>query len=388
MLPGSDLVLGTADGIVQVTRLHHVFETGSAGGIGARLKSAGVLASLNRPALGGDGAQMIFTRRAHPEGSIITEVEPATSAKGGLVVVSLSGASVVVTRVASKESKSIEARVPGTTAIAAVFAPTLFVAGVSGDTIWAWDVEHGGTPVSTLVRGTSRVIAWIEGVSPATLLLGRAGAPAERYRYDGGLVSLDTVELGDVAAMLNVPGQDGPRLGVGDAAGGFRLCRIDVTSGQLVPQRPLTTELKRLTGLAATRGLFAAVGDDALALWEIDGVGHAAIPLEDRPSRVVLLRARSGSPAAAWIDRSGDAKVAGVDLARAEDPGRSLSLAGDGPSGPGGVDVLDFETYVRPMSILISNRQTATPLVMAIDGAWGTGKTSLGLMVDAELVAA
>ncbi len=365
---GSYLVLGTADGMVQVSPL----PVGIATGLRAARKTD------NAP---------IFRHRAHPVGTPVEAIKSVVSPAGGIVVVSLSGkCSVIITPVATKPHER-RCFVPGTTAITAMFdSTTMLVAGVTHDELWVWEVEHDTEPFRARVGEGAQVAVWIQGVVPPTLFVGRRSGPAELFEFNGKLVRSATVDaVQGVTAALNLPGEGLSSIAAVDGRGALWLCRVDTTTGKLERHLQLKTDLNRITGLAATRGLLGVTGDGQVALWETDGPGKAIIPLQDEFSQVLLLRSRNGNAALAWIDQTGGAKAAGVDLARKDDRGQALRLKSDEPRMAGDLDLLDFATYARPMSILIANRETATPFVMAIDGAWGTGKTSLGRMVDAEL---
>lgn len=75
------------------------------------------------------------------------------------------------------------------------------------------------------------------------------------------------------------------------------------------------------------------------------------------------------------------------------------SVAGPGPSSPGspfrvladnatvneGDDRLNFARYADALAFLIDQKDTSTPLVLAISAAWGTGKTTLSNLVAEQL---
>ncbi|MBN1932718.1 MAG: SUMF1/EgtB/PvdO family nonheme iron enzyme [Desulfobacterales bacterium] len=52
---------------------------------------------------------------------------------------------------------------------------------------------------------------------------------------------------------------------------------------------------------------------------------------------------------------------------------------------PAGRDLLDFEPYVAAIAEMVSDPSTRTPLTMGLFGSWGSGKTSLMMMVQNKL---
>lgn len=122
-----------------------------------------------------------------------------------------------------------------------------------------------------------------------------------------------------------------------------------------------------------------------MRLWRLDGSGETTIELASDVRDFCLLHSPGGYHVLAWLDDEGHASVDRISFERSERPAARLRLGGDRPLAPGEQDLLGFGVYARSFSILIAGRETATPLVVAIDGAWGTGKTSLGRMIDAEL---
>ncbi len=63
----------------------------------------------------------------------------------------------------------------------------------------------------------------------------------------------------------------------------------------------------------------------------------------------------------------------------------SLDVLADVPVDDLELDVMNFRPYVEAIVELIQNGNTRTPLSIAINGAWGSGKTSLGKMVHGQL---
>ncbi len=68
------------------------------------------------------------------------------------------------------------------------------------------------------------------------------------------------------------------------------------------------------------------------------------------------------------------------------DPDRpELDMLADIPIDNPDFDVMNFRPYVEAVVQLIENPRTTTPLSIAVNGPWGSGKTSLGRMVEARL---
>ncbi len=63
----------------------------------------------------------------------------------------------------------------------------------------------------------------------------------------------------------------------------------------------------------------------------------------------------------------------------------SLDMLADVPIDDPEFDVMNFGPYVEAVVQLIENPRTTTPLSIAINGPWGSGKTSLGRMVETKL---
>ena len=60
-------------------------------------------------------------------------------------------------------------------------------------------------------------------------------------------------------------------------------------------------------------------------------------------------------------------------------------LHADKPLGPGDTDALHFGPYADALALLMDWKDTSTPLTIAINGPWGSGKTSLAKMAQARL---
>ncbi len=63
----------------------------------------------------------------------------------------------------------------------------------------------------------------------------------------------------------------------------------------------------------------------------------------------------------------------------------TLDMLADIPIDDPEFDVMNFSPYVDAVVQLIENPRTTTPLSIAINGPWGSGKTSLGRMVETRL---
>jgi hypothetical protein len=60
-------------------------------------------------------------------------------------------------------------------------------------------------------------------------------------------------------------------------------------------------------------------------------------------------------------------------------------LYADKPLEPGDADLLGFGAYADALALLMDWKDTSTPLTIAINGPWGSGKTSLAKMAEARL---
>jgi hypothetical protein len=63
----------------------------------------------------------------------------------------------------------------------------------------------------------------------------------------------------------------------------------------------------------------------------------------------------------------------------------SLEMLADIPVSDESLDTLNFGPYVSALAGVIDNPRTSTPLTVAINGPWGSGKTSLALMLERRL---
>lgn len=65
--------------------------------------------------------------------------------------------------------------------------------------------------------------------------------------------------------------------------------------------------------------------------------------------------------------------------------GWRLRTYADQPVSSLGQDAFGFLDYADAFAILINNKETATPLTVAVSGPWGSGKTSLANLIEARL---
>src|SRR5262245_50940725 len=64
---------------------------------------------------------------------------------------------------------------------------------------------------------------------------------------------------------------------------------------------------------------------------------------------------------------------------------RGRWLYADKPLEPGDEDPLGFGAYADALALLMDWKDTSTPLTIALNGPWGSGKTSLAKMAEARL---
>jgi hypothetical protein len=64
----------------------------------------------------------------------------------------------------------------------------------------------------------------------------------------------------------------------------------------------------------------------------------------------------------------------------------SAQMLADRPLEDETADHLGYRAYATALAELIDNRETATPLTIAISAPWGAGKTSLGKLLQSELI--
>jgi hypothetical protein len=67
------------------------------------------------------------------------------------------------------------------------------------------------------------------------------------------------------------------------------------------------------------------------------------------------------------------------------EPSTGRWLYADKPLEPGDEDPLGFGAYADALALLMDWKDTSTPLTIAINGPWGSGKTSLAKMAEARL---
>jgi hypothetical protein len=80
----------------------------------------------------------------------------------------------------------------------------------------------------------------------------------------------------------------------------------------------------------------------------------------------------------------GSAPLSGGSPEQAETPAGRWLYA-DKPLEPGDGDSLSFGAYADALALLMDWKETSTPLTIAINGPWGSGKTSLAKMAEARL---
>ncbi len=90
---------------------------------------------------------------------------------------------------------------------------------------------------------------------------------------------------------------------------------------------------------------------------------------------------------AAWLDKVEPPKRVRRRKRRAPPPPSrpNLRMLDDGALEDDSGDRLDFRVYADAIAGLIDNPDTGTPLTMAINGPWGSGKTTLAKMVQRRL---
>lgn len=81
---------------------------------------------------------------------------------------------------------------------------------------------------------------------------------------------------------------------------------------------------------------------------------------------------------------AGSAPLSPEEAQQAEHPTEPWLYA-DKPLEPGDQDPLGFGAYADALALLMDWKDTSTPLTIAINGPWGSGKTSLAKMAEARL---
>jgi len=74
----------------------------------------------------------------------------------------------------------------------------------------------------------------------------------------------------------------------------------------------------------------------------------------------------------------------GKDMAANVEGGR-LRIWADRPVSEPGEDRFGFLSYADAFALLINDKDTSTPLTVAISGPWGSGKTSLAKLLESRL---
>lgn len=83
--------------------------------------------------------------------------------------------------------------------------------------------------------------------------------------------------------------------------------------------------------------------------------------------------------------RGGSAALPSPDAPIPTGPSTGRWLYADKPLEPGDKDPLGFGAYADALALLMDGKNTSTPLTIAINGPWGSGKTSLAKMAEARL---
>jgi hypothetical protein len=63
----------------------------------------------------------------------------------------------------------------------------------------------------------------------------------------------------------------------------------------------------------------------------------------------------------------------------------TLRILSDAPTSSRADDHLEFKPYVDALALLIDQKETTTPLLVAISAPWGSGKTTIARMIQSEL---
>ena len=368
----SHLAVGTSTGLVQVLRV----------------ESAGA-SLLSR--LGGRPETAVFEHRPHTNEPVARMVAAAMPAGGTVLCTQAPSGEVVTTPVSVARGASSRASAPpSTTAVDAAFLDGgLVVAGAAGRQVWTWAAEADAT-VRLLDAGADvRGIALFPATRERLMAFGTPEGDLRVACDDGRLTELASVPAGAVVTAVKAwAGRDGQtRLAVAVQDGTVTLWTFDHGARSLTRNRPLSSRTAAaVEELSVHRGLLAARSSaHGVTLWELDGHRSGEVAIDGDVSAIAALRFAQGLPAVGWVSAQGEPTVTRVELA---EPGRArprILVGDDRPATSTEQDLLGFGSYVRALSVLIANRDTATPLSIAIDAEWGAGKTSLGHMVDTEL---
>lgn len=143
--------------------------------------------------------------------------------------------------------------------------------------------------------------------------------------------------------------------------------------------------------------LLAVAGADAVRVWDLGSDRHVTVQMEEvtgvvlaRPAdadAVAVLATRNGQVVLRQLDGTGPwfSKAAAVPTGGRSRDGLVVRAAADQPYTGDGQDHLHFGRYADALALLLEDEHTGTPLTVAIDGPWGSGKTSLGRMVQRRL---
>ena len=156
---------------------------------------------------------------------------------------------------------------------------------------------------------------------------------------------------------------------------GGRLGAVDFTGDDTIPY-PLVDLLATVRHVAAELepGEVINTREVLLALCYFD---HVRAALESNGAYEELLIELGRSP--------GDAEATEAILPPPATDRPTLDMLADIPIDDPEFDVMNFGPYVEAVVQLIENPRTTTPLSIAVNGPWGSGKTSLGRMVETRL---
>ena len=175
---------------------------------------------------------------------------------------------------------------------------------------------------------------------------------------------------------------------------------VAVTSRATIPALPAAPRALAV-GPAPEATLLAVAGASEVRVWNLAGDDHLTVEMEAVVA-VELLRLPDGDAVAVMATRAGDVVVRELDGTAGWFATSGASIASMAPAGGDpahlvvrasadrpytgeGEDHLEFGRYADALALLLENEHTGTPLTVAIDGAWGSGKTSLGRMVQRRL---
>ena len=176
---------------------------------------------------------------------------------------------------------------------------------------------------------------------------------------------------------------------------------LEVAARATIPAQPAGPRALAVGPQPWSTPLLAVAGASELRVWNLGGDDHLTVEMEAVVA-VELLKPPTGDAVAVMATRGGDLVVRGLDgtagwFPTAEGPISStprpadarpqviVRASSDRPYIGEGEDHLEFGRYADALALLLENDHTGTPLTVAIDGPWGSGKTSLGRMVQRRL---